>query len=275
MTAPGPLIPLVIRARLASGIAWAAPWGISLDGLLAAEIWADRKAAMRDRGEDPPDPAGEPEDLDLPLARCAAAGPQLWHWAATCAFPEGTACELPDVRYWTARADARACEQTAAMLPAVISARQGRYRSRRMPLLVTVCASVSWHAVGDPATITAILAGLAAIGKKRSCGEGQVLSWQVTPADRTVWEAGHLHADGTLGRPAPAACLAGRDVTTGGHGTAALRPPSMHSARHRDLLLPAHPGGLHGRRPARPRPRSPAGPAPAPPRPGRDHRPHP
>ncbi len=93
-----------MKARLAHGIAHAAPWGVSLDGLLAAEIWADQKAGKRDRGEDVAALSADvdPEDLDLPLARCELSGGDLWHWAATCAYPEKPV-DHPVVRYWTGR----------------------------------------------------------------------------------------------------------------------------------------------------------------------------
>ena len=235
-------VPLLVRARLESGVAWAAPWGIALDGLLAAQAWAQRKDELRAAGAPPAGLADtpDPEDLDLPLARCTAAGGDLWHWAATCAYPEGRASVLPEVRYWTGRIDERAAGQMAAGLPAVVSARQGRYRTRRMPLLVTVCQAVTWHAVGDPAAVAGALDGLMAIGKKRSAGEGHVLSWQVRPADLGEWQAGHVHPDGTLGRPVPPQCLAGSPaVARGPLATAGLRPPNMHPARQRELLLPA------------------------------------
>src|ERR1700676_241829 len=112
MRRPAAFVPLLVRARLAAGVACAAPWGVSLDGLLASEIWAERKAAARDSGQHGGALTGtgtgtaDPEDLELPLARCTAAGPLLWHWAATCAFPEGVTTGLPDVRYWTGRVDA-------------------------------------------------------------------------------------------------------------------------------------------------------------------------
>jgi CRISPR type IV-associated protein Csf3 len=223
------MIPLLVRARLATGVAFGAPWGTALDGLLASELHAAR--------QDWPRPA-VPDDLPLPLARCAAGG--RWHWAATCAFPEGLATALPDVRYWTARVDERAAGQTADTLPVSLPAQRGRYRTRRMPLLVTVCDAVTWHAVGDPGAIRGIVEGIIAIGKRRSAGEGHVLAWEVRPARLTRWAAGHLHPDGTLGRPAPPGCLAGhRPVSTGELGTAGLRPPYMHPARQQELVLPA------------------------------------
>ena len=53
------------------------------------------------------------------------------------------------MRTWTGRVDARALEQVATELPKTVSQRQGRYRARRMPLLVTPTTSVTWQAVGD------------------------------------------------------------------------------------------------------------------------------
>ena len=139
-----------MKARLAHGIAHAAPWGVSLDGLLAAEIWADQKAGKRDRGEVVTALAADvdPEDLDLPLARCELSGGGLWHWAATCAYPEKPV-DHPVVRYWTGRPDHAALGDLVADLPGVVSERQGPYRSRSMPLLVTSTDTVTWQCVGD------------------------------------------------------------------------------------------------------------------------------
>lgn len=235
------LVPLRVRAQLATGIAQAAPWGIALDGLLAAEVWADHKAAARAAGGEHVRAMDveEPPDLDLPLARCAPVG-DPWHWAATCAQPDDVAARV-DVHTWTGRVDARALEQVATALPKTVSARQGRYRARRMPLLVTACRSITWHAVGDVDAVRELVEQITSIGKKRSSGEGHVLGWEVAAApDLDVAAAGHLHPDGTLGRPTPAACLAQLgDVVDGGHGRAGIRPPYMHPGRQHDLHLPA------------------------------------
>ena len=233
--------PLTVRARLASGIAQGAPWGIALDGLLASEIWASRKTARRDAGQFTPGllDIDEPDDLPLPLARCTTAD-GLWHWAATCAHPDGRPDIPPDVRYWTGRVDHRTVEQLTPTLPAVLSERQGRYRARHMPLLVTPCLTVTWRAIGDPSAVWDLLHGIAAIGKKRSHGEGHVLAWDVTAEPGLdPWAAAHLHPDGTLGRPTPDGCLTGQTIIDGGRGTAGLRPPYMHPARQHTLHLPA------------------------------------
>ena len=237
------LAPLRVTAHLAAGIAQTAPWGIALDGLLAAELWAAEKARLRhlglshERARDCPDPP----DLDLPLARCRLGGDELWHWAATCARPDHDPGRI-DVHTWTGRVDARHLEQTTSTLPKVVSDRQGRYRARRMPLLVTPCAAVTWQAVGDLDRICELLAQTTSIGKKRRSGEGHVLRWDVSPApDLDELTAGHLHPDGTLGRPTPVPCRQhlAPAVVDGGLGAAGIRPPYMHPSRQHDLYLPA------------------------------------
>lgn len=234
-----PAVALQVRAHLAAGTVQAAPWGIALDGLLAAETWSDHKAAAADQGLPIPEVATLPEDLPLPLARCEGSGGDTWHWASTCAFPEQRADV--DVRYWSSRLDHRAAEQAADHLPNVLSDRQGRYQARRMPLITMPCSSIVWWAVGDIAAIRSLVTPITAIGKKRSQGEGHVLRWDVTELrDVDPWTAAHLHPDHSLGRPTPSSCLEGHTVIgDGGFGTAGLRPPYMHPARQHELHLPA------------------------------------
>lgn len=235
------LVPLTVRARLAGGVAHSAPFGISLDGLLASQIREDAKAAARDAGIDYPpyDPALAPDELELPLARCEIAGGEDWHWAATFAYPEGE-IPGPHVTTWVARPDQHALDQMSAELPAHVSHRQGRYRARVMPLPLTVARALVWRAVGDPDRICELLAPIAVIGKKRSAGHGDVLDWTVTAEPGAEqWEYAHLHPDGTLGRTTPHRCLDGRgDIATGGAGQMGIRPPYMHPALRRPALLP-------------------------------------
>ena len=227
--------PLVVTAHMATGIAHASPWAPSLDGILAAELWHQYK-----RESPPAEPAldaANPPDLDLPLARCTTT-PTLWHWAATCAWPDPVP-STPHVNTWTGRVDHRALEQLSPDLPKVISDRQGRYRARCMPLLVTPCRTLTWHAIGHRNAVAAILAGVHAIGKKRAQGEGVVLSWDVTEAphlDR--FAASHLYPTGKLGRPTPPACLHARPDLATPLGYGGVRPPHMHHSRMGEVHLP-------------------------------------
>ncbi|MDV6247033.1 hypothetical protein [Rhodococcus opacus] len=236
------MMPLVVRARMAAGVAHGVPWGISLDGILASELRENAKAVARAAGTDytPYSLDTVPEDLDLPLARCTGDGAGGWHWAATFAYPENEV-PGPHVQYWSARPDQHALDQMAADLPALVSERQGRYRSRVMPLPLTVCRHLVWRAVGDPGAVAELLAPIVSIGKKRGAGHGHVLSWTVDEqSDGDRWEFAHLHPDGSLGRTAPPACLHDLDhVRTGGEGQMGLRPPYMHPAVRTHVLLPA------------------------------------
>lgn len=229
--------PLEVIAHMATGVAHTLPWGISLDGILASELWHQTKTSF-DLATPALD-ADNPPDLDLPLAVCSTPDASQWHWAATCGYPDPIPPQ-PDVHHWTGRVDHRHVEHLATGLPKTVSDRQGRYRARRMPLLTTPCRTLTWHAVGDLDQVTKLLADVHAIGKKRSQGEGRVLSWSITRAPHLdEFSAGHLSPAGTLGRPCPADCLTGRQILHGGLGLAALRPPSMHPSRMRDLHLPA------------------------------------
>ena len=231
--------PMTVTATLAAGFAVGAGWGIALDGLLAGALWAHRKAGLRAAGtrcvrlvdqQNPP-------DLPLPLARCVAGGP--WHWAATCAAPVDADDEHPrDVRTWTGRVDERICRQLVDGTPGTLTTHHGRWRNRMMPVVVTLCRAVQWRAVGRPDQVAQLVAPIAAIGKKRSQGDGAVLSWDVQ-ADPTGDPAAfaHLHHDGTLGRPATSDCVPD-GVIHGGHGRAGLRPPYTHPSRQAELLLP-------------------------------------
>lgn len=230
------LQPIRVTATLRHGIAHASPWTVSLDGLLAAQLWAQHKAnhTPETSALDQPDPP----DLELPLARCTA-DPQWWHWAATCGWPDQTP-DRPEIRYWGTRLDHRHAEHNATALPKNLPDSQGRWKAYWMPLPVTVTRTLTWHAVGDPETIQRLLTPVTAIGKKRSQGEGRVDAWTIVVDDTLDnFAAGHLSAAGSLARPCPEACLAGRDgIVDGGAGYAAIRPPHMHYSRRTDVRLP-------------------------------------
>lgn len=110
-----------------------------------------------------------------------------------------------------------------------------------MPLPVTVCHSLTWHAYGDPDAIQGLLHDIRSIGKKRAQGEGRVRSWHIERVDDLdFFTAAHLSPTGALARPSRPECLDGRDdIATGGLGYAAIRPPHMHHSRRTDVLLPA------------------------------------
>lgn len=230
-------VPLKVTAHLEGGIAWAGPWGIALDGLLASQLH-DPTTPETPLLEQP-----TPADLDLPLSRCTSErDPDLWHWTATVAHPIDGHGLLPETRYFSARTDSRHLEALADHLPERIRDREGRYRVRYAPLLVTICSAVTWYAVGAPEALHELLAGIPAIGKQRRAGHGAVTRWDITtPPSLSPWQAGHLHPDNTLGRPVPNECLLAHPNTPAGHGWAGLRPPYIHPARQHELRVPLDP----------------------------------
>lgn len=228
-------LPLRITATLQTGIAHSTPWTVTLDGLLASQLWHTTPEAATDvRALD----QDNPPDLDLPLARCTL-DPDHWHWAATCGWPDRHT-DTSEIHYWGTRLDHRHTEQHATALPQHLHDNRDRWKAFWMPLPVTVARTLTWHAIGDPEAIRALLEPLQAIGKKRSQGEGRVLAWTITPApDLDEFTAGHLSPTGTLARPTPTACLRGRTIDDGGPGYAGIRPPTMHHSRKTDVHLPA------------------------------------
>lgn len=259
--------PLVVTAHVPHGVATQGTWGIALDGLLAGQLHARWKHHQLQEGADLPRARDlpHPADLDLPLSRCLPTPPpsehdqpdnddvDLWHWAATTAMPTNGRDLLDDVRYWLGRLDDRANGQMTATLPGVVSSQRGRYRERKVPLLVTSCSHLVWRCVGDREAISALLGPVSGIGRRRGSGEGRVLSWSVTPAAGregggwsagVLWSFAHAHSDGGLGRPSPAACvetgraLTGVAVAHAGIGRAGIRPPLAHPSRQRDLCWP-------------------------------------
>lgn len=237
--------PVTITAHLESGLAHATPWGISLDGLLASELHHQRKAQLLSEGQDhtPILEQDDPQDLPLPLARCDHG--DQWHWAATCSWPVDGHGLLPDVRQWMSQVDHRTVTDVVdGSLQKVIDDKRGRYRSHLMPLLVTSTSAVTWTCVGDADAIDALLRPVHAIGKKRTHGNGHVLSWEIAPSpDLDPWAAAHLHPDDTLGRPCPPQCLEHATTTVRDRdalalGRTGIRPPLVHPARQVEQLLP-------------------------------------
>lgn len=238
----GEFVPLRVSASLEAGVGHAAPWGVALDGLLASVLHSQAKVELEDAGgvHVPVLECSEVADLVLPLARCELGGGQLWHWAATSAWPSFPEPQSLEVRSWYSFPDHQRLEELASSLPQHVDDDRGRWRRYAMPLLVSV-ADLGWQAVGAVDEIRGLLEQVGSIGKKRAHGQGRVLSWSVEAVEGlSWWEAGHLHPGGQLGRPSPAQCLAGCEPAPvdGGVGRTGLRPPYLHPCRQRELHRP-------------------------------------
>jgi CRISPR type IV-associated protein Csf3 len=228
------MVPFQVTAHLQQGVALDARFGVALDGLLAGLLLRQQRGEAYG-ANDPTDPTVDPDDLELPLARCTAGGD--WHWQATCARPQVP--WFQEVHTWTKRLGHRQAELAADWLPRSLPSHQGRYRAHRRPLVVTVTRALSWRAVGDPTAAAALLAPVASIGARRNSGEGTVHAWTVTPAPAGDPDRfGHLDADGRLARPCPPGCAARLGTAAPLVATAGIRPPYWHPRRQRHLAVP-------------------------------------
>ena len=232
--------PIAVRATLRSGIGMDLPYGLDLAGILATRIRALDRKERADKGSLvtaplPDTTEEEPEDLALPLARCHGGGPD-WHWAASCAIPLDPDPD-PEPRTFYRTLDAGWMHRVAVRPLPYHHPSKGSYRDMMVPAPIVQCREVEWRAVGDAKAIERLLRPLAYLGRRRSVGEGKVLSWtvhEVTDADPAEWA--HRTDNNELIRPVPTACAEALAVPYD-MGYYALRPPSWVPGRMQELAM--------------------------------------
>lgn len=230
--------PFVVTATLRGGASWDQPYGLDLAGIVAAH----QRRVERQRREDAGDPrplADTAEevvyDMQLPLARCLTS--RRWHWAATCAISIA-ADDEPEPRTFYRTTDSAWSERAATRPLPYFSPKSGPYRDVMMAAPATICAAITWRAIGDVAAVRAAVEPIRFIGRRRNVGEGRVLAWTVqeqAPTDLARW----LHLgddDTTILRPCPVECMSalGADYRMGWY---ALRPPSWHPDHLAELAM--------------------------------------
>lgn len=205
---------LHVTARLQSGVVLdGTPWPMPLDGIMAA---AERRSIL----------AGsygivvDHHCVNLPLVRVRDGCGAQWVWAASAAATDPD--PAVDVRFFHKRFDTQAAETVVDRLPA--NTDTGLTKGWRIPLPVTVTASLHWTAAGDPAAVAAILDRVAQLGKKRAHGEGVVIGWDVTDAGPADLDA-VLCRDGHPSRPIPARAAQALGWTHDTSTHDAIRPP--------------------------------------------------
>lgn len=231
--------PLIVRACLRSGVGMELPYGLDLAGLLATRIRVHDRAGRAARGSLltaplPDTTEEEPEDLTLPLARCHGGGD--WHWAASCAIPLDPDPD-PEPRMFYRVLDSGWMQRAAARPLPYHHPSKGPYRDVMMPAPVVQCRELEWRAVGDAQAVEQLLRPVAYIGRRRSVGEGKVLSWsvaRVADVDPARWV--HCGDGDTLIRPVPERCAEALSVPYD-LGHYALRPPSWVPGRMQELAM--------------------------------------
>lgn len=183
-------VPLRVTFTLRPGSRLAGYDPLNLDNLLARAV-VDEATAGRGL---PPVP--EAYRLPVPLV-CLWREPEtgLPLWAATPFAPEGLSAT--DIAYWHKRAQSGRWTGTKTGRYS-ISSTNGRWMERRVPLPTTVAERWKADAQGDPEEVMRLLGKLSFIGKRRSCGFGEVREWRVEPAESFT-----LVHDELLTRPLP------------------------------------------------------------------------
>lgn len=224
---------LRVTASLRAGVAMDRPYGLELSAILASQARRVRRAGLASRAlSDADDP--DPEDFDLPLARCTAGDD--WYWAASCAIPDVPAEEAPEARTYFQNVHSRHARDWAQRPMPEVHARKGSYRDVMMPNPVTLASTLTWFAVGDALRIERLLRSVRALGRRRAQGEGRVLGWSVEAQQGDPWRTIHLGEHGMLIRPTPimVADELGVPYRVGAY---AIRPPSWNPNRLMEMAM--------------------------------------
>lgn len=224
---------LRVTAHLRTGVAMDRPYGLELSAILATQARRVRRSELGRPVLSDADSV-DPEDFDLPLARCEAT--EDWYWAASCAIPDVPDDEAPESRTYFQNVHARHARDWATRPMPEVHARKGSYRDVMMPNAVTVAATLTWFAVGDLDAISRLLRSVRSLGRRRAQGEGRVMSWTVEPQAGDPWRTVHLGEHEQLIRPTPID-VADRLGVSYRVGAYAIRPPSWNPNRLSEMAM--------------------------------------
>jgi CRISPR type IV-associated protein Csf3 len=202
--------PLRIRCRPANAVVWYDRW-LPLDGVIGHGWMLDRY------GVDfyalptltPISTGIDLIEMTLPLEQ-RAANTAYWYWAASwCDMDAATISRsrnawvrgypFADAGFYIAESERKKKRSVSTVA--------GPDKLYNVPVYERTCAELAWYAVGDAAEITRLLALVPHIGKKCSCGWGQLMPY----ADGALWQVepwpvdwSERDTDGNLTRGLPA-----------------------------------------------------------------------
>lgn len=186
---------LLITAKLRTGIL-CDEW-LPLDGIVYYQLMRDRFGAQvatlpgGNKGSSAP-------DAEMPFAVIPSG--DAWYYACSWAYPTANwwICEGTDS--WNKRFAANHSDIIDfGDKNGVVETRKGQYKAYHMPIFYKVAAEISWYCVGDADILKYLLAHTPYIGKKRSQGWGNVISWHIESADNDY----SVMKDGKLTRGVP------------------------------------------------------------------------
>lgn len=217
------LKPLTITAHLMNGFASYDPWSPAIDGILAYWMLRQRMGEAAFTASAIHSDTMEPvTGLPLGIERDGD-----WWWYQ-CSSPRYDSLG-EHVSHFHRRFDQALAEQYLTPPHRKVSVKAGPFKQYRLILRTIICATVTWHAIGDPQPIRRLLDSCTHIGTKTGQGNGQVRYWSVA-ADGDA-------ALARLWRPLPEA-FAVRHNQTGPLMTWGLRPPGRLPVNQCSCIMP-------------------------------------
>lgn len=170
--------PVVVTAELENGFCASDPWSPGLDGLLAYWTLYDRLGADAFAlGQSGHTDAVVLDADELPLAVERHGDAWWWH----CSAPIYQAAAVHQ-RYFHRRFDqALAMARADVGKSGKVAVSSGPYKNYRIAVNVTICPTVTWHAIGDADAIARLVRRCPTIGRGGSQGLGFVREWRVEP----------------------------------------------------------------------------------------------
>jgi CRISPR type IV-associated protein Csf3 len=165
-----PVQPLRITLELVPGSRLAGYDALNLDNLLARAVVDE---ATEGRGL-----PSTPESYELPVPlQCLWRSPDGFPlWAATPFMPMGLTAK--DIAYWHKRAQS-GCWTGTKRGTFSIRSTQGRWMERRVPLPNVLAGEFSATCIGNADEIARLLTPFGNVGKRRSCGFGEIRRWRI------------------------------------------------------------------------------------------------
>ncbi len=165
--------PLCVVLELVPGSRLAGYDALNLDNLLARAVVDE---ATQGRGL-----PNTPEAYELPVPlQCLWRSPDGFPlWAATPFAPVGLS--VKDIAYWHKRVQSGRWTGTKRGTFSIRST-QGRWMERRVPLPNLLAGEFSATCVGNAEEMSRLLTPFANVGKRRSCGFGEIRRWRIRVA---------------------------------------------------------------------------------------------
>lgn len=170
--------PLKISAHLVDGFVSKDKWSPSIDGIIAYQhmlkkLGPDEFAATQGVTHDMQPVTGLPMEV--------VEHENVWWYACSSPIFDSAARTQ---KHFHRRFDQQHSERIDfGKKSGKVLVQAGPYKNYRRAIYKTLCASLSWHVIGDESRIRELLDRVTHVGAKSSQGYGEVRKWEITEGD--------------------------------------------------------------------------------------------